>query len=51
MLTQNLQCINLALGSRREQEEGESEVKGSGEVERLKVVEESEERGEGTCIK
>ena len=43
MLTWNLRHINLALDSRREQEGGELEVEGSGEVERS---EESEKRTE-----
>ena len=47
MLTRNLWPVNLALGSRRGQEEGESEVEGSGEVERSE--EWVEEQVEGTC--
>ena len=35
LLTDNLGWINLSLGGRREQDEGESEVKGSGEAEGL----------------
>ena len=43
LLVHNLWWIDMSLGGRREQEVGESEVEGSGEVEEL------EEQVEGTC--